>query len=95
VAAPSTRLRVRVAPGARSSAIVGRHGDGWKVRVSAPPERGRANDAVVGVIAHALGVERKNVKLIGGAAGRDKVFELTGLSQAEADRRLAQAGGTP
>lgn len=94
MAAPSTRLRVRVAPGARSSAIVGRHGDGWKVRVSAPPERGRANAAVVGVIAQALGLERENVKLVGGAAGRDKVFELTGLSQAEADHRLAQAGGT-
>jgi uncharacterized protein (TIGR00251 family) len=95
VAAPNTRLRVRVAAGARSSAIVGRHGDGWKVRVSAPPERGRANDAVVGVIAQALGVARKNVKLVGGAAARDKVFELTGLSLAEANRRLAQAGGTP
>jgi uncharacterized protein YggU (UPF0235/DUF167 family) len=46
------------------------------------------------MIAQALGVERKNVKLVGGAAGRDKVFELTGLSQAEADRRLAEAGAT-
>lgn len=95
MAVPSTRLRVRVAPGARATAIVGRHGDGWKVRVTAPPERGRANDAVVGVIAQALGVERTDVRLVGGAAGRDKVLELTGLSGAEADRRLDAAGRTP
>ena len=93
MAAQSTRLRVRVASGARSSAIVGRHGDAWKVRVAAAPERGRANDAAVDVIASALGVERSNVRLVGGAAARDKVFELTGISRAEAERRLALAGG--
>jgi uncharacterized protein len=95
VATVGARLRIRVAPGARASAVVGRHGDAWKVRVAAPPERGRANDAVVGVIAQALGVERRNVRLVGGASGRDKVVELTGLTLDEAERRLAAAGGTP
>jgi uncharacterized protein YggU (UPF0235/DUF167 family) len=75
--------------------VVGRHGDAWKVRVAAPPERGRANDAVVGVIAQALGVDRRNVRLVGGASGRDKVVELTGLTLDEAERRLAAVGGTP
>ena len=75
--------------------MVGRHGDAWKVRVAAPPERGRANDAVVGVIAQALGVDRRNVRLVGGASGRDKVVELTGLTLDEAERRLAAVGGTP
>jgi uncharacterized protein len=74
--------------------VVGRHGDAWKVRVAAPPERGRANDAVVGVIAQALGVDRRDVRLVGGASGRDKVVELTGLTLDEAERRLAAAGGT-
>lgn len=75
--------------------MVGRHGDSWKVRVAAPPERGRANDAVVGVIAQALGVDRRNVRLVGGTSGRDKVVELTGLTVDEAERRLAAAGRTP
>ncbi len=75
--------------------MVGRHGDAWKVRVAAPPERGRANDAVVGVIAQALGVDRRDVRLVGGASGRDKVVELTGLTLDEAERRLAAVGGTP
>jgi uncharacterized protein len=75
--------------------VVGRHGDAWKVRVAAPPERGRANDEVVGVIARALSVDRRDVRLVAGASGRDKVVELTGLTLDEAERRLAAVGGTP
>ena len=82
---------MRVSPGARSSAVVGRHGDAWRVRVSAPPERGRANDAVLGVLADALGVRRSALRLVGGAAGKDKLVEVDGITLGEAERRLTAA----
>ena len=41
------RISVRVSPGARRTEVVGRHGGGWRVRVAAPPERGRANEALI------------------------------------------------
>jgi uncharacterized protein (TIGR00251 family) len=88
---PTTRLRIRVSPGARTTELVGRQGEAWKVRVAAPPERGRANDAVLKLLADRLGVARGELTLVSGASGRDKVVELQGLSAEEADRRLEGA----
>jgi uncharacterized protein (TIGR00251 family) len=90
--APTALLRLRVAPGAARSAIVGRHGQGWKVRVAAAPERGRANEALVRLLADTLGLARSDVRLVGGGAARDKIVEVSGLSTQEAERRLAEAG---
>jgi uncharacterized protein YggU (UPF0235/DUF167 family) len=47
----TTRVVVFVVPGAKGPGVVGRHGDGWKVRVAAPAERGRANEALLGLLA--------------------------------------------
>jgi uncharacterized protein (TIGR00251 family) len=89
----STRLRLRVSPGAARSGVVGRHGEGWKVRVAAPPEGGRANDAVVRLLADTLNVPRDAVRLAAGRGGRDKVVELSGLDLGEIEERLAAAAG--
>ena len=89
----TTRLRLRVSPGAGRSAVVGRHGDGWKIRVAAAPERGKANDAVLELLAGTLSLPRRSVQLVSGLTGRDKIVELAGLAPEEIDRRLASAGG--
>lgn len=88
----SVRLRLRVSPGAGRSTVVGRHGDAWKIRVAAPAERGRANDALVKLLAGSLGLPQPSVRVVAGGAARDKVVELEGLTLAEAERRLAAAG---
>jgi uncharacterized protein len=85
---PTTRLRIRVSPGARRTELVGRQGEGWKVRVAAPPERGRANDAVLKLLAERLRIAPAELTLVSGARARDKVVELRGLGADEADRRL-------
>ena len=90
MAAPSTRLRVRVSAGARSNAVVGRHGEGWKVRVTAAPEGGKANEAVLRLLAERLEVPSKSLTLVSGPSSRNKIVELTGIDAAEAERRLAQ-----
>jgi uncharacterized protein len=89
-----TRLRLRVSPGAGRAAIVGRYGEGWKVRVTAPPEGGRANDAVLRLLADTLAVPRDTVTLVSGHSGRDKIVELAGLGPAVVERRLASASAT-
>lgn len=82
------RLLLRVSPRARRSEVVGRHGEAWKVRVAAAPERGAANDAVLDLLADALGVERRRLALVAGRTGRDKIVEVEGLSSSEVERRL-------
>jgi len=93
MATASTRLKLRVSPGAGRAAVVGRHGDAWKVRVTEAPERGRANDAVVRLIADTLAVPRSAVTLVSGHGGREKIVELTGMGPALIERRLASAAG--
>ncbi len=62
------------------------------MRVAAAPERGRANDAVVALLAETLALPREDVAVVAGASSRDKVVELAGISAEEADRRLTRAG---
>jgi hypothetical protein len=90
---PRTSLRLRVVPGARRSGVVGRHGAAWKVRVSAPAEGGRANEAVLALLAGVLDVPRRDVALTAGAASRDKVVALQGVTPEIAETRLAAAAG--
>jgi hypothetical protein len=86
-----TSLRLRVVPGAPRSGIVGRHGDAWKVRVSAAPEAGKANDAVLDLLARTLDLPRRDLELTAGRASRDKVVAVGGLTSEAADDMLAAA----
>jgi uncharacterized protein len=89
--AARTSLRLRVAPGTNRPGVVGRYGDGWKVRVTAPPEGGRANEAVLRLLAKTLGVPRRDLELAAGSTSRDKVVVLLGLTTESADARMAAA----
>lgn len=89
MAGASTRLRLRVIPGSSRSGVAGRHGDGWKLRVTAPAERGKANEAALQLLAKALSVDAGNLRLVGGHSARDKTVEVSGLTADEAERRLA------
>ena len=82
------RIRVTVSPGAERSEIVGRHGDGWKARISAAPERGRANEALARLLADVCGVAPNAVRVVSGHASRRKVVEVDGLSETAAERML-------
>jgi len=86
------RVRIRVSPGARRSQLLGRHGAGWKARVAAPPERGRANAALEALLADALSVPRGSVRVVSGQGSRDKLVEVDGLDAEEIEARLAERG---
>jgi uncharacterized protein YggU (UPF0235/DUF167 family) len=88
----TARLAVRVHPGARRDALVGWMEDGTlKLSVRVAPEGGRANAAVVGSIAAALDVPRRQVTVTRGQAARAKTIAIEGLDQAEVRRRIDAA----
>jgi uncharacterized protein YggU (UPF0235/DUF167 family) len=72
---------------------VGRHGAGWKVRVVAAPEDGKANDAVVRLLADILALPARDVQIVSGRSSRDKTVALEGVPLHEIERRLAEASG--
>jgi uncharacterized protein (TIGR00251 family) len=86
-------LHVKAVPGASRSRIAGRYGDGIKVQVAAAPERGKANAAVIEVLAEALGVKESQVVLVSGQTQPRKVFRIDGLNEAGLAGRLKAALG--
>ena len=87
-------LTLHVQPGAKKPGIVGHHGDALRVRVSAPPTDGRANDEVVKLLAATFGVARSDVRLVSGASNRRKRVELVGVDAATAAAAIDRALGT-
>jgi uncharacterized protein (TIGR00251 family) len=86
-------LRLHVQPGSGRSAVVGRHGEALKVRVAAPPTGGRANDAVLALVAETLGVKVADVELVGGASSRSKRVRVKGVDPDEVRKNLERAVG--
>jgi uncharacterized protein len=69
-------IAVHVQPGAKRSSVAGLHGARLKLRIAAPPVEGRANAAVVALIAERLGIPRAQVSVARGARSRDKLISV-------------------
>ena len=87
-------ISVRVQPKASRNAVIGVHGDALKVAVTAPPEKGKANTAVAGTLARALGVRRSQVTLVAGDTSRSKTFRIEGIGPVEARAKLGLEDGS-
>ncbi len=84
-----SRLTVFACPGARRDAILGEHGDALKVAVSAPPEKGKANRRLIEVLAKALDLPRRAVRVIPAhSTSRRKTVQVDGLSPASIRQRI-------
>lgn len=71
-------LSLRVQPRASRDEIVGPHGEeSLKVRISAPPVEGKANQYLIKFLAKAFGVPKSQVALLKGASGREKQLSIT------------------
>lgn len=81
-------LAVKATPRASCSQIVAVDAQGLRVRLQAPPVDGKANAALVALLAEALGVPRRAVTVVGGATGRLKRVRVDGLTPTDVQQRL-------
>jgi uncharacterized protein YggU (UPF0235/DUF167 family) len=89
----TVQLLIKVVPASSRNCIAGWLGDTLKVRVTAQPERGKANAAVEATIAEALGISIASARVIQGKTSPRKIVEILGLSEAEVYRRLSRGAG--
>ena len=82
------RIDVKAVPGAKRDGIVGPLGERLKVRVAAPPEGGRANDAIRALLARALGVPNGSVSIVSGGSRAEKTVLVEGLDAETVRDRL-------
>jgi uncharacterized protein len=87
-------LPVRAQPGARKNAVLGERAGALRVAVSAGPEKGKANAAIVRVLAEALGCKASQVALLSGETSREKTFLVSGVDPGELRTRLDTLAGT-
>ena len=74
-------LPVRAQPGARKAAVLGEHAGALKLSVTAPPQDGRANAAVVELVRELLGLKRSQVELLSGLKDRNKKLLIRGVDR--------------
>jgi uncharacterized protein (TIGR00251 family) len=86
----TVRLQVRVQPRASRNEIVGLHDGALKVRLTAPPVDGAANEMLVAFLAEILGVPARNVAIVSGGSSRTKTIEIRGTTVAA----VQQLGGS-
>ena len=84
-------INIRVYPKSRRDSVELSPSGDLRVRVIAPPDKGKANDAVVKIIAARLGVPKSTVRVVRGLSSRSKVIEVEGLDGQEAIRRIRSA----
>jgi uncharacterized protein (TIGR00251 family) len=75
------RFAVRVQPRASATELAGLHGDALKIRLTAPPVHGAANDALVIFLAKLFSVARTDVRILAGESARSKLIEIRGITE--------------
>jgi hypothetical protein len=83
------RLNVRVIPRSSKNALEWEQ-DALKVRLTAPPVDGAANEALIALLAERLGLPKRNISIVRGATGRQKIVEIIGITPEALKQKLME-----
>jgi uncharacterized protein (TIGR00251 family) len=91
--AEGATLALRVQPKAKRNAVLCEQAGALKVCVTAPPEDGRANEAVLALLREELGLQRSQVELLSGQTSRNKVVLVRGVTPERLAALIGRATG--
>jgi uncharacterized protein (TIGR00251 family) len=83
-------IRVKLLPKSSRNQIVGREDDLFKVKVTAPPVEGRANKALIDLLAKKISVPKSHIEIISGKSSRIKSIRIDGVSKEEIIRKVEE-----
>ena len=83
-------LKIKVVPGSSKTQIVGWLGDCLKIKVAAPPEKGKANQAVIKLLCKRLQLSQESIEIVRGSTSPLKVLQITGITAQQLRGALPQ-----
>ncbi len=86
-----TKISIKVQPNAGRNEVVGLTNGVWRIKIAAPPDKGKANKELVEFLSEILGQRKDHIEIIKGQTSHSKLVVIEGLTQAEVDARLARA----
>ncbi len=84
-----SKLSIKVIPNSSKNEIVGLKDGVWKLKIAAPPDKGKANKELIDFLSELLGLRKADLNLIKGQASHKKLIGIDGLTEEEISRRLS------
>jgi uncharacterized protein (TIGR00251 family) len=81
-------LPVKVHPGAGRSEIIGFTGGVLQIKIAAPPEKGKANQELIGFLSRKLDISKSSIRIVKGETGRNKLLDIKSFTPDELIKRL-------
>lgn len=82
-------LKLKVKPKSKQNAVIGVREDALRISVTAAPEKGKANQACIALLAQALGIRKSSFEIISGETHSEKIIRIRGLTSAQVQERLS------
>lgn len=69
-------LKIKLIPNSSVNKVVAKDGDNWRIKIMTPPIEGKANQALIKLLAEEFGVAKNKIKIVSGEKSREKVLEV-------------------
>jgi len=89
LASDAILLNVKVTPNSAKNEVLGLTNGVWRVKIAAPPDKGKANKELIEYFSKRLGVKKSSISIVKGQTSHNKVIAINGLSQSEIVRQIS------